>query len=92
MNKQTIIGEVEEVINILKAELVKADSFIKEYDSMLSTYEEAHDKIMNDPEYEGDDLAGITKEYMDRVTEEKANNDLVEALWKVESLLRVMNR
>ena len=92
MNKQNIVGEVDEVINILKAELVKGDSLCKVYDSLLSAYEEAHDKIVNNPEYEGEDLAGMTNKYVTRVSEDQVNKELVEALWKVESLLKVMNR
>lgn len=92
MKKQNLVSEVDAVINILKAELVKGDAFSKVYDSLLSVYEDAREKLEDDPDYDGSDLAGRTKKYVSKVSEEKANQELVEALWKVESLLKVMNR
>ncbi|MBE5958985.1 MAG: hypothetical protein E7254_09025 [Lachnospiraceae bacterium] len=92
MNRDTMIAEIEEVIDILKAEIIKDDSFIKVYDSLLATYENAQNKIMKNPDYKCEDLVGMTNKYVTKVKEENASKDLVEALWKVESLIKVMYR
>jgi hypothetical protein len=92
MNKDTIMAEIENVIVLLKEKKKLNDEFKSVYKSFLSIYEDAYKKLKKSSDYKCEDLSGRTSEYVTIVTEEKADKELVEAFWKVESLMKVLYR
>ena len=92
MTKKQLIKQVELVINMLKAEIKKDDSSSNVYKVFLERYKETLKKLKSDEDFVGGDISGCTQEYVDSLIEQEANKDLVEALWKAESILLVLRR
>ncbi len=92
MNKDNIMTEIRCLIDIVKEKKNNDDEFKDVYKSFLSIYEDAYKELKKNSDYKCEELVGRTSEYVTIVTEERADKELVEALWKVESLMKVMFR
>ena len=91
MTKSSFAEQIDVVIDLLSSEMAKGNMGGGTFDAILASYEKAKEKLQTDPDYDGFDVSGGTQMYVTGVGEDNVDRDVVEALWKAESQVKVLN-